>query len=326
VVVRGCTFLNVDDAVDGEMKPTGVIVMDNTAPLLTGLRSYFTWVDGTDWSILGNTVANTTREHIIRSNSMDTARVLIADNNLTNTTRPQDPAEVAKCTINFRAGSYIYIADNTLSDGTLGFGPGPWTPASDAVEYVVIDGNTIHNAQVYLAGAVHHAMVRNNVLDMQASAEVVVNPVDPAGYASRYMSDITVTQNTGINMGTAGNFLEVRGVARPGTITLTNNLYSAPNLVTGANMSAAVLVDAPDLSGFQLINGNVWPAGGDHANGGVNYVLGTWFGSGWQTADQWNAQSAVHNDTFENVALANGVYTLALNGTTIGGSGYAAAA
>jgi PKD repeat protein len=326
VVVRDCIFLNVDDAIDGEMKPTGVIVMDNTSPLLTGLRSYFTWVDGTDWSILGNTVANSTREHVIRSNSMDTDRVLIADNNLTNTTNSQDEGDLAKCTINFRAGRYIYIVDNTLNDGTLGFGPGPWTPPSDVVEYVVIDGNTIHNAQVYIAGAVHHAVVRNNVLDLEGSAQVVINPIDPAGYASRYMSDITVTQNTGINPTLAGNFLEVRGAARPGTITLTNNLYSAPDLVTGANMSAAVLVDAADLSGFQVISGNVWPAGGTQANGGVNYVWGTWFGPGWQTADQWNAQSVVHNDTFRDVTLPDGVYTLALNGSTIGASGFAAAA
>jgi len=118
--VRDNTFLNIDDAVNGSIKPTGVIVQDNTAPLLTGLRGYFTWVDGTDWTIIGNTVANSTREHVIRSNSMDTDRVLIEDNNLAKAWRPDDPGEVTKCTINFRSGHDIYIADNTLSGGTIG--------------------------------------------------------------------------------------------------------------------------------------------------------------------------------------------------------------
>lgn len=326
VVVRDCTFLNVDDAVDGETRPTGVIVMDNTAPLLTGLRSYFTWVDGTDWSILGNTVANTTREHVIRANSVTAQRVLIADNNLTNTVNPQDSAEVPKCTINFRAGSYIYITDNTLSDGTLGFGPGPWTPATDAVEYLAIVDNKINYAQVYIAGAVHHALVANNVLNLQGSAQVIVNPIDPAGYASRYMSDITVTQNTGINLGATGNFLEVQGAARPGAITLTNNLYSAPNLVTGANMAAAVLVDTTNLNGFAVISGNVWPAGGTHADGAVNYVAGSWFANGWETPQQWNAQSVVQNDTFQDVTLPSSVYALALSGTTAGAAEFTVAA
>lgn len=320
-VVRDCTFLNIDDAIDGETRPTGVIVMDNSAPSVTGVRAYFTWVDGTDWSILGNTVANSTREHNIRANSVTAQRILIADNNLTNCTQAQDTGEVPKCTINFRAGSYIYITDNVLNDGTLGFGPGPWTPATDATEWVVITGNQINDAQVYLAGAVHHAMVSDNVLNLSGSSQIHIHPGDPGGFASRVMSDITVTGNTGTNNGPTGQFLELTGSANPGTITLTDNLYAAPNLITGANMSAPVLVDAPDLGSFKLISGNVWPAGGDHANGGVNYVWGSWFGPGWQTADQWNANSVVHNDTFQTVTLPAGVYSLTLNGNTIGAAG-----
>ena len=73
LVVRGCTFLNITDAVNGEMKPDGVIMLDNSAPLASGLRGYFAWLDGRDWTLLGNYAYTSTREHIVRGNSNDPA-------------------------------------------------------------------------------------------------------------------------------------------------------------------------------------------------------------------------------------------------------------
>jgi hypothetical protein len=323
VVVRNNTFLNTDDAINASMRPTGVIIMDNSAPLITGIRGYFCWVDGTDWTIVGNNVANSTREHDIRSSSMGTDRVLIADNTLSNPTRADDPDEVSKCTINIREGRDIYITGNTLNQGTVGFGPGPWTPDSDEVANLVIQGNFIHDSQLYLAGAVHHALVQNNVLDDTGQSQIHILPNDP-DYADRHMLDVTIDHNTGINSGTSGQFLEISAEDLPGVLTLTNNLYVAPNLDFSGIANAAVLVTAPDLNDFNIISGNIWPAS-NAPSGAVNFVNGSWYANGGQTPAQWNANSNVQNDQFQDVALPAGVYQTSLNGVTAGSSGLAVA-
>src|SRR5439155_198547 len=43
ITIRGCEFLNLDDAVNANSDPRGLLVQDNTAPLPTGLRNYFIW-------------------------------------------------------------------------------------------------------------------------------------------------------------------------------------------------------------------------------------------------------------------------------------------
>src|SRR5439155_23306932 len=78
ISVRGCEFLHADYAVNTNLKPTGVLVQDNTAPLDTGLSECFAWLEGSDQVYLGNSVANSTRAHCIRSGGCD--RVLIAYN------------------------------------------------------------------------------------------------------------------------------------------------------------------------------------------------------------------------------------------------------
>jgi hypothetical protein len=319
IVIRGNTFLNTDDAINASMRPTGVIVMDNSAPLITGLRGYFCWVDGTDWTILGNNVANSTREHDIRSSSMATDRVLIAYNVLSNPTRSDDPGEVTKCTINIREGRDLYITGNTLNDGTVGFGPGPWTPASDEVANVVVQGNLIHNGQLYLAGAVHHALVQNNVLDDTGQSQIHILPNEP-DYPTRHMLDVTIDHNTGINNTSSGQFLEVSAEDLPGVLTVTNNLYIAPHLNFNAIANVAVLVTAPDLNDFKLISGNIWPTS-NAPSGAVNFVNASWYAAGGQTPAQWDAHGNVQGDQFQNVAMPPSVYQTSLNGVIAGSAG-----
>src|ERR1019366_8920169 len=66
IVVRNCTFLNLDDAINENGNPTGVLIQGNNAPLATGLRGYFVWGQGAQSVIVGNNVANSTREHVVR--------------------------------------------------------------------------------------------------------------------------------------------------------------------------------------------------------------------------------------------------------------------
>src|SRR5690606_11156790 len=54
LVVRGCWFGNFNTVVNGNGAPSGVLLMDNELPLETGLRGYFAWIEGANWTILGN--------------------------------------------------------------------------------------------------------------------------------------------------------------------------------------------------------------------------------------------------------------------------------
>ena len=324
VVVRGCTFLNLEDAVDGEAQPHGIIVQDNVAPLVTGLRGYFCWVDGTDWTIVGNTVANSTRQHVVRGNSMAIKGVLIADNDFAKVVRAEDPAEVMKTTINFRAGSYVYVADNILRYGSVSFNTDEVAPDGVDVSWIALEGNWI-SGQIDVKANVHHIAIRNNVLDVSGTSQIYVGATDTQ-HADRHVTDLTITQNTGLNDSYGGQFLEAAGTILPGAIRLTNNLYAAPHLLTGANMAAGVLVDSPTLDGFALISGNVWPAasGADHnAPGAVNYAAGWWFAdTGWLSPDQWNAQPNVHGELFQKTVLPSNAYTINTPFGTAGAAGF----
>ena len=64
LVVRNNIFMDVGYAVNCNGKPDGVIVEKNISPTQTSLRSSFVWVAGNDHVILGNKVANSTREAV----------------------------------------------------------------------------------------------------------------------------------------------------------------------------------------------------------------------------------------------------------------------
>jgi hypothetical protein len=190
-------------------------------------------------------------------------------------------------------------------------------------DWIVMDQNYVHAAQLYIAGAVHHALASNNVLDFEGTNQIGVRPFDP-DFSDRSMSDITITHNTGLNNGTNGSFLEVTGSGAKGVLTLTDNLFVAPNLLSGANMSGGVVVMAPDLSVFNTVSGNVWPApsGINHsAPAAVNYAGTAMYGDDWLSPDQWNAQAAVKSDTFKDVTLPEGIYQLSLPAGVVGAIG-----
>ena len=108
VTVRGCEFRNLDTAVNASGDPRGLLVQDNTAPLATGLRNYFVWSEGSDQVFLGNSAANSTREHNLRSSG--TKRMLVAYNNFTNLDRSNvDESDYSKGTVEIHKGSFAYV-------------------------------------------------------------------------------------------------------------------------------------------------------------------------------------------------------------------------
>jgi hypothetical protein len=273
-----------------------VMVLDNTCPLETGLRSYFCWVQGSDHVILGNTVANSTREHCLRVGGAD--RLLIAYNTFSNLDRrPGDKLDTSKGAMTIHAGSYVYVANNTILHGELLLGPlgkedGKKNPKS-RWNWAVIENNHI-NTFIYINHGTSHLVIRNNDIRRNDWACIVVEGYD-AEY-SRGNSDIWIENNTGLNKSIRGNFLRVTG--KVDGITLRNNQYIAPKLSLKDDLSAPVFVDDDSLASFREISNNLWPdlKGFD----GVNYVKGL---GGYLTEEKWLKEPVVKGDRFETLPI-----------------------
>jgi PKD repeat protein len=307
VAVRNCTFLNVDDAINENANPTGVLIQGNSAPLMTGLRGYMVWGQGAQDTIVGNFAANTNVEHIVRCVGVDELNV--QDNNFTN--------HDGKGCIEVHVGENDWIVGNTITDGDIRVGPlGLWgEAASDATTNCVIEDNNLTGTFIFVQSGTHNAMIANNVITDTGGQAIVVNGVDAQGRTSQNISFIN---NTAIDTGTQGNFIEVQGWVDG--ITLNKNLWIAPKLALGSYGSAPVYVDGTNLSCFTDISDNVWPdpvSLGTFAAGGINFVGTTMTSANYLSPAQWNAQSEVGSDTFKNVIL-NSMYDTTANSVSVG--------
>ncbi len=280
ITVRNCTFLNVDSAINANGSPTGLMVLDCKAPLKTGLRAYMVWTQGSDFVCLGNTAANSTREHIVRLSGVTSA--LIAANDFTNLDRrPADKYDTSKGTIEMHNGSYAYIAHNAVADGTIRVGPLGINdePPSTATDWAVIESNTLTNTSVVAYPGAHHVMIRNNIIRNDTNQAIILQAPDKDG---RMNSDFHILNNTAIDNGTTGAFLKVWG--HVDGIEMKNNLLIAPNLKVGTSGAAAVNIAEPDLSSFTAIGHNVWPIfsggepGGEFLLNNHPISLATWLG------------------------------------------------
>jgi hypothetical protein len=215
-------------------------------------------------------------------------------------------------------GTYGWIVDNSVTGGDIRCGPlGLWgEAASSQTDWVKIEDNQLTDTFIYVQHGTHHAMIDNNVITRSGVQAIALSGVDGQGRTS---IDITIENNTAINTGTTGNFIDVGGWVSG--IVLKNNVWIAPKLVVGSYGSAPVYVANNNLSCFTQINGNVWPSpitNGTYANGGINFVGTSMTSSGYLSPTQWNSQGNVGTDLFENLNL-NGSYQ-AKTATLIAGS------
>ena len=313
LAVRRCEFLNASDALNLNSNPTGVLIQDNTAPLTgmsrtsgRGVHNYFAWVQGTNVVILGNTVA-ASGVHNVRI-AANYNRVLLAQNTLTNSN--------GASSLKVHNGQYAYIANNQLTS-SLDVEIGPLGGVDGLTEtdyktqrtsWTVLENNKVTGgAAVQISHRTEHLMIRNNILHRDGKPAISID-----NYSSTYQAgvlDVSILNNTGINNDTQGDFLWVCGDLQSNgsaQITLDNNLYVAPNLVTGSYQTAAVYVYASDLRSFREIKGNVWAAPKPlaYAQGGYFYVWSTWSNAqGYKTPAEWDAYSVVANEKYENVSL-----------------------
>lgn len=338
VVVRNCLFTNVSDAVNGEQSPRGVLLQDNVAPTDTSVRSYFSWVQGSDWVFLGNTAPNSTREHIVRVGGAD--RINAQFNTFANKdlTTAGDTRDIAKGIFTLQVGSYMFVANNDMKWGPVGVGPlggvdGAKTPSA-STSMVVYKSNVLYGASANVSPGARDVLFVDNVITSNGGSVFNVTPTDltrdSAGaliYPLRNLSNITFDQNTGVNNQKNGRFMTLQRASAPGAIRMTSNLYSAPILETGYNQNAPVYVGASDLASFSKISGNVWPVPTKTpSGGGVMYVWPSWWDSrGYVSQSTWTSSSPVSGDVFGRVSIADSSVTAAsLVGTSQAGQNYSA--
>lgn len=296
IVVRGCTFLNVGYAINANGSPKGLIVMDNNAPLETGVRGYFTWFEGTDGVFVGNTVANVTREHVVRMTYYD--RVLFSDNDFTNLDRRKqgDASDYAKGSIVAQAGEHVYITNNKVSSGGIGIGPlgADNAPKKDRTNWAVVENNTAQGAEIAVLHGAEHVMIRGNYVQRNNTASIRIQGYDDT--YQRGVGDVYVLNNLAVDYGDYGNFLKLEGKADG--ITLKENTFYAPNLTAGDGDHAAVNVYDYDLDSFRSIDGNRWMLKASTlVTDSYLYVWKGWNGKGLLTMDQWNGKSQVGTDS-----------------------------
>jgi hypothetical protein len=257
----------------------------------------------------------------MRSNFMSTSKILITDNNFSNPADAGgDSGDAAKTTINIRAGSYVDIENNQLSQSTLSIGPDDQIAEASVASWIKINGNTMTNSQIQLHSAVQHAMVSNNRTDYSFYPQIIIQTQDPV-FSSRVMSDITIDHNTGVLAGARGYFLEIDGDRYKSIITITNNLFAAPQFEPGANNAANVYVLANTASSIAWSNNNTWaPATGiSHLNAAAVNFIGTGPAmTNFLSAAQWNSLSNVGTDIFKATSVTGSNLTTAGTGTFIG--------
>lgn len=300
LTVFGNTFYDLSDAVNANGKPTGVLVQDNDAPSATGIRSYFVWGEGKQLTIVGNKVANSTREHIIRIGGAE--GVTISGNDLTNLNRTQlgDPTDIAKGVIVMQSGSFGYVTDNQIRGGGGGVGPLDGPDGMNQMEarwlWAIWENNVFHDETFMVESGAEHLDFRYNVLDFNNDWSMQIE-----GYDSTYnrtSRDITIHGNVAINNGTQGQFMHTwSGIA---DVSVTDNIYIAPNLQFGPYQSAVMVVQAANLNGFTTISGNLWPTNNTDgwAQQGVHYIGSGNVQSGYMDQAEWLAFSVVGNDRF----------------------------
>ncbi len=298
IVVQRCTFNDVAYAVDAVGSPVGLSVFDNASPQVLGLNGYFVWLTGgADVSIVGNRVAGSVHEHVIRTTGE--TGLLVADNVLANSD--------GKGCIEAHAGADIWIDGNTVAGGDVRVGPldGDGEATDSATDTVVIQDNKVYDTNVRVTPGSHHVMIRNNAVMIDATGDCY--ELDGTDADGRVSADIRLLDNTAVSTATSGQFLQV--LSYNDGITLEDNLYVSPTMVAGSLGTAPVYVSAPSLAaaGFTVVTNNVWQTPAAHtsfaANGGVNYVLAYYAAAGELTPAQWNALPQVGTDLFAATVL-----------------------
>ena len=294
------TMYDIGYGVRTNAESHGVLVQGNESPDLQGLRNYFIWGEGTGLTVLGNHAENSCKEHILRISANMTG-ITVHDNDFAEQDlRHLDPYDFGKAAVNIQWGQFAYVTGNKLRGanavGPLGEGDGR-AIAHARAKWVVWENNLHIDGGVYIEHGAEHVDVRNNVFD--GDNIKFINVEGPKDGYTRTSLDITLHNNLGVNEGTQGQFIHLEaGVLE---VEVTDNSYSAPNLVFGPYASAGMYIEDNHFGGIVKIEGNTWPVNplnNDYVRGGVNVFGGGVSPETYRTPGEWNNLDRMSNEAF----------------------------
>jgi hypothetical protein len=320
------TFMNLTDDVSMNQVPTNVLVQGNTSPDAQALNAYFVWLKGTNIAVIGNTVANSVGETILRmGGETDNTNILVADNNFTNIAGAGGySGDIAKATIAVQGGHDIYIYHNTLHTGVAGEGPLGTDTGSNpdaTVTYTVFDSNILDNGSAFVINpGDDQTMFKNNVVFSTGNTYAFgINSTEFDTVFNLIVQDLYIVHNTVIDSSENGGMVYLFD-GESVNVTVDNNLFVGTNLTIGGG-NAYIYDTNDDLNSFKEIKNNVWGSPGQiysWTQGGLFFV-----GSdpnnraAWLTPAEWDALGVASGDTYETVVLGS-TYSVDPGGFTAG--------
>lgn len=304
IAIVGCRFYNVDDGINTAPDPVGVLVQE--CYFGPQIRGCCIWGEGTDQAYIGNTMTNSTQEHLIRTDGAGVTRLLIEDNDLSRPTQDKGSLEL-------RIATWFYVTGNRIDGGTLRAGRGNNSPT----DWGVIEGNETWNIWLNIRPGVQHVAFRDNVVNWDQGTAIILET--QFGSADREIDDIRIDHNTIISDSSTSKFLLLDGSAQD--ISVTNNLEVAPSISWTGDQAGAVVVEASNLDSFSNISDNVWPqipAGSSVAGDNYLWPVSGDPADGYMSNAQWAKLPQVHGEQYENADLSGDVYSVTLNGVTAG--------
>jgi PKD domain len=316
VTVRNNTFGNLEDDFDLSAGPNNVLIQGNQSPNTNTLNAYFAWVQGNNVSIVGNYVADSIGEAIVRIGGAN--NVLIADNNFTKQLDNGD-----KNVLSIQAGSYAYIYNNILSTGPTSVGPLGVSSADPDVSFddAVFDSNYVLNNNFLIQPGAHDLMFRNNVVEGDGNTGFTINGIETNGSFNWQVQNVWIQNNTVTEPGEWGGFLTISN-GDPSNVNVADNLFVDPNYQTGFG-EAFVIDNNGELNGLSQIKDNVWSVPSliaGWAQGGEFFVsTDPSSQAGWLTPAEWEATGVPTGDYYENVNLGSN-YAVDMGSFTAGSS------
>jgi hypothetical protein len=319
ITILDNTFLNLGDDVNLQLSPSNVLVQDNTSPDPTALSGYFGWVAGSEINFLGNTVASSTGEAVMRVAGVTDLE--LAYNNFTNNPEIPGGLAISKNNLSTQVGQYVYVYHNTFTAGAANAGPLGTDVANPNVTIsdVVFDSNTVNQTTILLTPGVADVMVENNVIHGNGSAGITIDAQEIGGGFNWTANNIWIEHNTVTEPGQYGGFLYIND-GQAANVYVDYNLFVDPNYQVGSGQ-AFISVDENDMNSFAQIMDNVWsvPASIPAWNNGGVFFVGSDPSSqtAWLTPAEWEATGIPTGDVYENVTLGS-TYSVNADGFTAG--------
>jgi hypothetical protein len=322
IAIIGVNFNNIENAMNMNSGPSNVLIQDDSTLYQSGMDGYFTWIQGNDIVLLGNTIANSISQADLRIGGAND--VEIAYNDFGKTTSTGDSY---KNCMTIQNGQYAYIYQNTTTNGPLLVGPigDPGSDTSASFQDVVIDSNTMNDDDVLINPNSIDVMVKNNVINQDNAYGIVVNSTEIGGGFNWQVQNLWLENNTVTEDGGGGGFIAIyNGDSQ--NIVMDNNVFDCPGLQVGNDGGVFVYDTNNTLQSFSEIKDNVWqtPASANSWYDGGEFYVDANPGEqqGYLTPAQWEQMtlSSGENptgDVYENVQLGS-TYSVTADGFTAG--------